>query len=69
MTTGHGNLKTDEADVGKRTKASVNYRDATGKQLCHNCRYSYGSKNDRHCMKVKGQIKPDDICDLWRGKE
>jgi hypothetical protein len=66
MTTGHGRLTGDETDVGKRTKESVNYRDAAGKKRCGNCRYSYGPKSDRHCMKVKGQIQPTMLCDLWK---
>ena len=57
----------DAEEAQKRSKASVNYRHSTGQRRCHNCRYSYGPKNDRRCMKVQGQIKPDDVCDLWRG--
>jgi hypothetical protein len=57
----------DEEEAAKRTKASVNYREAEGKKRCHNCRYSYGRTSDRRCMKVKGQIHPNDVCDLWRG--
>lgn len=56
-------------DAGKSTKASVNYRSAEGEHRCHTCSYSYGPKSDRHCVKVKGQIKPDDVCDLWKAKQ
>jgi hypothetical protein len=57
----------DDEEAAKATKSSVNYREAEGRRECHNCRYSYGPKNDRRCMKVKGQIYPHDVCDLWRG--
>lgn len=61
----------NDADDGygaKRDKTSVNYREAdSAKRQCKNCRYSYGPSGNRRCMKVKGQIKPHDVCDLWRG--
>ena len=59
----------DDEDAGKRDKSSVNYRDATGSESCHSCRYSYGPKDDRRCKRVKGQIYPDDTCDLWEAKK
>lgn len=69
MATGHGAASVDGEDAGKRDKSSVNYREATGRKRCHNCRYSYGPKTARRCIKVKGQIKPTDVCDLWRAIE
>jgi hypothetical protein len=56
-------------DVGKADKTSVNYRHASGDtKRCKTCRYSYGPVDSRRCQKVKGQIKPDDVCDLWERK-
>ena len=57
----------DDADAGKRDKSSVNYRHASmwGERRCANCRYMLtGSR----CRKVKGDIHPDDVCDLWEAK-
>jgi hypothetical protein len=62
MTSGYGGLKADEADVGKRTKASVDYRKAEGAHRCHNCRSMLDSGR---CRKVKGIVAPDHVCDLW----
>jgi hypothetical protein len=58
----------DDEDAGKREKSSVNYRHATGEQRCKTCRYSYGPMDSRRCKRVKGQIYPDDTCDLWEAK-
>lgn len=57
----------DGEEAAKQSKASVNYRHAEGRKLCRNCRYSYSDGDERRCMKVKGVIRPDDVCDLWRG--
>jgi hypothetical protein len=52
--------------TGKRTKASVNYRNAdTKERCCHTCKYSYGPHVYRQCRLVAGRIQPDDLCDLW----
>jgi hypothetical protein len=56
-------------DINKADKASVNYRRASSRdKRCKTCRYSYGPVDSRRCRKVKGQIKPDDVCDLWEEK-
>lgn len=60
MSTGYG---TDEADAGKRTKASVDYRKADGAHRCHTCRSMLDSGR---CRKVKGIVAPDHVCDLWQ---
>ena len=52
-------------DSDKKPKTAVNYRDAEGRKRCHICRYFEGSK--QRCWKVQGVIKPDKVCDLWRG--
>ena len=57
-------------DHDKRDKASVNYRSTVSlAQRCKTCRYSYGPVDARRCEKVKGIIKPDDVCDLWEAKK
>lgn len=61
-------LSRSDDDAGKRDKSSVNYRLATGEQRCKTCRYSYGPMDHRECRRVKGQIYPDDTCDLWEAK-
>lgn len=59
----------EDEDAGKHDKSSVNYRKATDSaKSCHTCRYSFGPKDDRRCKRVKGQIYPDDTCDLWEAK-
>ena len=56
-------------DIGKKDKAAVNYRAATDDDTrCKTCRYSYGPVDSRRCRKVKGPIKPGDVCDLWEEK-
>ena len=65
---GRNGVMADDEDAGKKDKTSVNYRDATGSENCHNCRYSYGPTGDRRCRRVKGKIEPDDVCDLWEAK-
>jgi hypothetical protein len=60
---------TDE-DEGKREKSSVDYRDAApgATSRCKTCRYGYDAPDGRRCKRVKGIIKPDDVCDLWEAK-
>lgn len=59
-----------DEDAGKKDKSSVNYRDAApdSNRRCKTCRYSYGPQDSRRCKRVKGQIYPDDTCDLWEMK-
>ena len=56
------------ADAGKRDKSSVNYRRAMDERRCGNCVFSYGPTGDRRCRRVKGQIHPEDTCDLFKEK-
>jgi hypothetical protein len=52
----------------KRSKASVDYRHATGKERCKTCSHSYGPDGDRKCHLVVGRIFPDDTCNLFEAK-
>ena len=54
-----------DEDAGKRDKASVNYRKATGTSNCGNCRYMLA---DGRCKRVKGMVDPKDVCDVWEAK-
>lgn len=49
---------------GRVTKAMAHYRSATVKgQNCHTCTYM---RSDGTCDRVQGQVKPTDVCNLWR---
>ena len=51
----------------KVSKASVEYRPATGKKECGNCAMFHPSEHDQTgtCDLVGGLIYEDDVCDKW----
>ena len=53
--------KTGMADTGKVSKASVNYRKATGSRHCGNCAMFHSGS----CDLVEGVIDADDVCKKW----
>jgi broad specificity phosphatase PhoE len=62
-------MMADDAAPGLQDKSAVNYRAASGAdQRCGTCRYGYGPVGDRRCYRVRGQIFPNDVCDLWEAK-
>jgi len=54
----------------KLTKASVHYREATGKHNCGNCAMFHVSQGRNHgyCDLVRGVIRAQDTCDRWVAK-
>jgi len=60
--------KTAKSEKPTRSKASVNYRHATGKHRCGNCvmfRLHSPDFESGGCTLVKGAIKASDTCDKW----
>ena len=61
-------LRVEEPKTKKVSKASVNYRAATGNQRCGNCAMIRSNPPDfesHSCTLVKGLIDPGDTCDRW----
>lgn len=50
---------------GKCSKTEVHYREGTPKKHCGKCEYYH----DHRCEKVRGEICPDDLCDVYEARK